>query len=242
MGSAPPTTAASTSLPHPAGFLRAQKDQAVRPTSSTRARPAVTGRFPVGLLHHREREEYMTALREVSEPAEGGPRNGGAVSAGAAGRSSAAGPRSAAPAPAGRVSSWRRRSSPRPPRPWAKTSCRRRPTGPRPAAAPPRPRSSSPTSRSTSPRSRSRTSASCSPSRPTPRSPAAPGPAACSLYDTGLVEIDPDDHPVVALRSALHPGRLRRARQEGRDQHRRRRRAGADQRASCRSTTCARRS
>jgi hypothetical protein len=54
----------------PAGFLRTQKERAVPADRFDEGETRSHDRYPVGLLHHREREEYVSALRGVRERAQ----------------------------------------------------------------------------------------------------------------------------------------------------------------------------
>jgi 2-oxoglutarate ferredoxin oxidoreductase subunit beta len=59
--------------PDPAEFLRAQKAHAVPADKYHEGESRSHHHYPVGLLHHAEREEYVTALQHVRERAlEGG--------------------------------------------------------------------------------------------------------------------------------------------------------------------------
>ncbi len=55
--------------PDPAAFLRAQKEHAVPADKFDEGETRVRDRYPVGLLHHRERTEFVTALGQVKERA-----------------------------------------------------------------------------------------------------------------------------------------------------------------------------
>lgn len=55
----------------PAEFLKSQKEHAVPADQFDEGETRVRDRYPVGLLHHREREEFVTALEGVKEKAGG---------------------------------------------------------------------------------------------------------------------------------------------------------------------------
>ncbi len=134
--------------------------------------------------------------------------------------------RSASPVPAARASCWPRPSSRRAPRLWASRSCRRRVTDPRPAAEPPRPRSSSSDEAIDYPEVQRPDINLVLSQAAYLKYAADTRPGGLLIYDSGLVETDAaTDHG--RARPAVHAGRDRRAGQEGRHQHRRRRRVRA---------------
>ena len=53
----------------PAEFLRRQKEHAVPVAQYDEGATRVRDKYPVGLLHHTEREEFVTALGQVNERA-----------------------------------------------------------------------------------------------------------------------------------------------------------------------------
>jgi 2-oxoglutarate ferredoxin oxidoreductase subunit beta len=54
----------------PAAFLLSQKEHAVQADKFDEGETRSHDHYPVGLLHHREREEYVTALRKLRERAQ----------------------------------------------------------------------------------------------------------------------------------------------------------------------------
>ena len=56
--------------PDPAEFLRSQKEHAVPADKFDEGETRSHDHYPVGLLHHREREEFVTALGRLNERAQ----------------------------------------------------------------------------------------------------------------------------------------------------------------------------
>jgi len=54
----------------PAEFLKSQKEHAVPADNFEEGESRVRDRYPVGLLHHTEREEFVTALGQVKKRAQ----------------------------------------------------------------------------------------------------------------------------------------------------------------------------
>jgi hypothetical protein len=54
----------------PSEFLLTQKERAVPADKYDEGETRSQERYPVGLLHHREREEFVTALRDMRELAQ----------------------------------------------------------------------------------------------------------------------------------------------------------------------------
>jgi 2-oxoglutarate ferredoxin oxidoreductase subunit beta len=54
----------------PSEFLRLQKEHAVPASKFEEGESRVRDRYPVGLLHHAEREEFVSALTRVKERAQ----------------------------------------------------------------------------------------------------------------------------------------------------------------------------
>ena len=70
---APPTTAARTGIADPAEMLQRQQERAVPVEKFDREGPRLHDRYPVGVLHHAEREEYTAAYADVMQRAQEAP-------------------------------------------------------------------------------------------------------------------------------------------------------------------------
>jgi 2-oxoglutarate ferredoxin oxidoreductase subunit beta len=56
--------------PDPAEFLKVQKERAVPASTFEEGESRTHDQYPVGLIHHAERREFVTALEEVSRGAQ----------------------------------------------------------------------------------------------------------------------------------------------------------------------------
>ena len=63
--------------PDPAEFLKVQKERAVPASKFEEGESRRHDEYPVGLIHHAERKEFVTALNEVSEAAQAKAAKGG---------------------------------------------------------------------------------------------------------------------------------------------------------------------